>query len=259
MKEKTIVIVPARMASSRYPGKPLAKILDLPMIEHVRRRCLLAEGIDEVVVATCDQEIVDAVEAVGGKAVMTADTHERSSERVAEAMQWLEGDVVVVAQGDEPLMMPRDLELVAAPFNQQKELVSVSLLSPLEGEDDFNNPNIVKAACDQQGFIMFYSRAPIPYFQKQGTSPPIYRETGIRAFRVGFLSIYVNLSETPFEKVEAVDMMRLREHGHQVLGVVTDGTTMGVDHLEDVAIAEKGLRTDPVQQELYQKILQMGK
>jgi 3-deoxy-manno-octulosonate cytidylyltransferase (CMP-KDO synthetase) len=259
MKKRTIVIVPARMASSRYPGKPLAMILDLPMIEHVRRRCLLAEGVDEVVVATCDQQIVDAVKAVGGKAVMTADTHERSTERVAEAMQSLEGDVVVVAQGDEPLMMPKDVELVAAPFREKEEVTSVSLLSPLEGEADFANPNIVKAACDTQSFIMFYSRAPIPYFQKPDVSPPIFRETGIRAFRTDFLQTYVGLSETLFEKVEAVDMMRLREHGYQVLGVVTDGNTMGVDHLEDVAIAEKGLRSDPVQQELYQKILQMGK
>ena len=92
MSLKTIVIVPARMASSRYPGKPLAMILDLPMIEHVRRRALLAEGVDDVVVATCDQEIIDVVEGAGGKAVMTAATHERSTERIAEAMESMEGD-----------------------------------------------------------------------------------------------------------------------------------------------------------------------
>lgn len=253
MSKKTIVVVPARMASSRYPGKPLARILDLPMIEHVRRRALLAQEIDEVVVATCDREIAEVVEKAGGKAIMTADIHERSTERVAEAMQSLEGDVVVVAQGDEPLLLPKDLELVAAPFREHEDVVSVSLLSPLEGRADFSNPNIVKAVCDLQGHIMLYSRAPIPYFQKQGACP-VYRETGIRAFRADFLQTYVRLPETPFEKVEAVDMMRLREHGYQVLGVVTDGVTLGVDHPEEVARIERELRQDPLQRELYERI-----
>ena len=253
MQRKTIAIVPARMASSRYPGKPLAMIAGLPMIEHVRRRALLAKGIDEVVVATCDQEIVAVVEKAGGRAIMTANSHERSTERVAEAMRSLSGDVVVVAQGDEPLLLPSDLELVAAPFGQHPEVQSVSLLSPVEGPPDFANPNIVKAMCDRQGYIMLYSRAPIPYFQKQGPCP-VYRETGIRAFRADFLQIYVNLPETPFEKVEAVDMMRLREHGYQVLGVTTKGVTLGVDHPGEVARIEQELRQDPLQRELYERI-----
>lgn len=255
--KKVIVVVPARMASSRYPGKPLAKIADLPMIEHVRRRALLAEGVDEVVVATCDQEIADVVAAAGGKAVMTADTHERSTERVAEAMLELEGDVVVVAQGDEPLLLPEDLQLVAAPFLERDGVNCVSLLSPLEGEADFANPNIVKAACNRRGNIMFYSRAPIPYFQKPGTCP-IYRETGIRAFDKDFLQTYVNLPETPFEQVEAVDMMRLMEHGYEVVGVATEGITLGVDHSEEVARIEEELRTDSLQKALYARTLEGG-
>jgi 3-deoxy-manno-octulosonate cytidylyltransferase (CMP-KDO synthetase) len=257
MDKKVVVVVPARMASSRYPGKPLAKILDLPMIEHVRRRALLAEGIDDVIVATCDLEIVEVVERAGGKAVMTADTHERSTERVAEAMLSLEGDIVVVAQGDEPLMLPRDLELVAAPLRRDDELGCVSLLSPLEDEEDFANPNIVKAACDQRGYIMFYSRASIPFVQKPGPSP-IFRETGIRAFDADFLQTYVSLPETPFELVESVDMMRLREHGYQVLGVVTDGVTLGVDHVEEVERIENELRADSVQKALYELTLESG-
>jgi 3-deoxy-manno-octulosonate cytidylyltransferase (CMP-KDO synthetase) len=243
------------MGSSRYPGKPLAKILDLPMIEHVRRRAMLAEGIDDVIVATCDDEIMEAVSAAGGKAVMTADTHERSTERVAEVMRSIRADVVVVAQGDEPLMLPEDLQLVAAPFFTGDNIKCVSLLSPLESPDDYINPNIVKAACDCRGFIMYYSRAPIPYYQKSGVCP-IFRETGIRAFEEEFLQTYVNLPETPFEKVEAVDMMRLVEHGYKAFGVVTDGVTLGVDHVEEVARIEDVLRTDPLQKALYERILE---
>jgi 3-deoxy-manno-octulosonate cytidylyltransferase (CMP-KDO synthetase) len=257
MNRKVTVVVPARMASSRYPGKPLEMILGLPMIEHVRRRALLAEGVGEVVVATCDREIFTVVEKAGGRAVMTADTHERSTERVAEAMLEVEGDVVVVAQGDEPLLLPSDIELVSAPFNKDADLNCVTLLSPLEGGSDFTNPNIVKAVCDKNGYIMLYSRAPLPYFQKQGECP-VYRETGIRAFSSSFLQTYVALPETPFEIVESVDMMRLREHGYQVLGVATDGITLGVDHAEEVGRIESELRSDPQQMGLYQQILEMG-
>jgi 3-deoxy-manno-octulosonate cytidylyltransferase (CMP-KDO synthetase) len=253
MSGKCIAIVPARMASTRFPSKPLVEIAGLPMIEHVRRRALLAEGIDDVVVATCDEEIAAVVNAAGGKSVLTADTHERSTERVAEAMESLEGEVVVVAQGDEPLLLPSDLELVASPFREQEGVESVTLLSPLEGKEDFANPNIVKAVCDQRGRVMLYSRAPIPYFQKEGEGP-VYRETGIRAFQADFLQTYVNLPETPFERIEAVDMMRLREHGHQVIGVVTDGVTLGVDHPEEVDRIERELRDDPLQRKLHEAI-----
>jgi 3-deoxy-manno-octulosonate cytidylyltransferase (CMP-KDO synthetase) len=253
MLGKCIAVVPARMASTRFPGKPLVEIAGLPMIEHVRRRALLAEGVDEVVVATCDREIEKAVVEAGGKAIMTADTHERSTERVAEAMESLQGDIVVVAQGDEPLLLPSDLDLVAAPFREREGVESVTLLSPLEGEADFSNPNIVKAVCDLNGYIMLYSRAPIPYFQKEGKGQ-VYRETGIRAFQADFLQTYVKLPETPFERIEAVDMMRLREHGHQVVGIVTDGVTLGVDHLEEVARIERELEQDPLQRELHTKI-----
>lgn len=252
--KKVIVVVPARMASSRYPGKPLAKILGLPMIEHVRRRALLAEGVDDVVVATCDEEIADVVHAAGGKAVMTADTHERSTERVAEAMLSLEGDIVVVAQGDEPLLLPEDLELVVSPFLGDGKVNCVSLLSPLEGQADYTNPNIVKAACDIHGHVMYYSRAPIPFYQKDGTCP-IFRETGIRSFQAEFLQTYVNLPETPFELVEAVDMMRLVEHGHKIHGVATQGITLGVDHADEVARIEEMLNVDPLQKGLYERIL----
>lgn len=251
---KVIVIIPARMASSRFPGKPLANIFGLPMIEHVRRRALLADGVDEVVVATCDQAIMDVVTQAGGKAVMTSDKHERATERVAEAMLSLTGDVVVVAQGDEPLLFPEALQNVAAPFFEYDDLTCVSLLSPLEGEADYSNPNIVKAACGQRGHVLFLSRAPIPYFQRHG-SCPIYRETGIRAFRADFLPTYVNLPETPFERVESVDMMRLLEHGYKILGVPTDYETIGVDHPEDVGKVEHILYSDSVQRALHERIV----
>ena len=250
---KVIAVVPARMASTRFPGKPLAEIGGLPMIEHVRRRALLAEGIADVVVATCDKVIFDTVVGYGGKAAMTAPTHERSSERVAEAMRSLAADVVINAQGDEPLLLPLDLERVCRPFKKDAVVCCVSLLSPLESEVDGSNPNIVKAACDRFGRVVFFSRAPIPYRMKPGTVP-VYRETGIRAFRSDFLQTYVKLSETPLEKVESVDMLRVVEHGYPIHSAMADAATVGVDHPSDIAIVEKLLNTDPVQRDLHKRI-----
>lgn len=253
MNNKTIVVIPARMASSRFPGKPLAIIQGLPMIEHIRRRALLAKGVNDVIVATCDQAIVETVVKAGGKAIMTSDKHERATERVAEAMTNLSGDIVVVLQGDEPLVLPEAIELVISPFLEKDDLVCVSLISPLESDADYTNPNIVKAACDLQRNILYFSRAPIPYFQKSG-SCPIFRETGIRSFRASFLKTYSALPETPFERVESVDMMRLLEHGYKILGVPTDYVTIGVDHSEDVEIVEHILATDSYQGKLHAQI-----
>ena len=254
-RQKTIAVIPARMASSRYPGKPLAMILGLPMIEHVRRRALLAVGVDEVIVATCDREIAEEVERAGGTAVMTSPRHEHASERVAEAARALHAEVVVVVQGDEPLLLPEVIQHVSEPFAEDESLVCVSLLSPLESEADYGNPNIVKAACDRRGFVLYFSRAPIPYFQRSFEGGcPVYRETGIRAFRAGFLQTYADLPQTPLEQIESVDMLRLLEHGYKILGVPTEYPTIGVDYAEDVPRIERILKTDPVQQQLYRRI-----
>ena len=257
MSKKVFAIIPARMASTRFPNKPLVKILGLPMIEHVRRRALLAKGVDDVIVATCDQVIIGAVHSYGGKAILTSDQHERASERAAEAMTHFSADVVAVVQGDEPTLSPTDVEMVIAPLIERDDLECVSLLSPLN-EPDFHNPNIVKAACDQHGRIMYFSRAPIPYLQKNGIACPIYRETGIRAFRADFLQTYWRLPTTPFERTEAVDMMRVLENGYRILGVPVAYTTMGVDHPEDVPLVEQAIQADPIQRELYEHTLKLG-
>ena len=255
MKKRVVAIIPARLASSRFPGKPLARILGLPMIEHVRRRAQLAKGIDEVVVATCDQAIIDTVTDAGGKAVMTADTHERASERAAEAMRTLKADVVAVVQGDEPALWPDAVAQVVQPLLEHKDLVCISLLSPLESDADCANPDIVKAACDQCGHVIFFSRASIPYYRRKVETCPVYRETGIRAFRADFLQAYSVLPQTPFERAESVDMLRVLEHGYRILGVLTSHATLGVDHPEDILLVERLIRTDPAQRRLYEKIL----
>ena len=251
---KICVIIPARMAASRFPGKPLAMIAGLPMIEHIRRRSLLAPSVANVVVATCDQEIKDVVESYGGIAVMTSDRHERCTERVAEAAKNFDADVIINVQGDEPLMFPESITQAATPFFENNSARCVSLLSPLESSQDFSNPNIVKAVCRFNREVLYLSRSAVPYFQKKGV-PFVYRETGIRAMSAHFLQVYANLAETELERVESVDMLRVLEHGFSIVGVPTEYATMGVDHYEDVAVVERILETDPVQKALHKSIM----
>lgn len=248
------VVIPARMASSRFPGKPLVQILGLPMVEHVRRRALLATAVNDVVVATCDTSIFDAVVAAGGRAVMTADTHERCTDRVEEAMRSLPGDIVVMVQGDEPLLVPDAVDRVSAPLRDRPDVVCTNLLSPLESDADLTNPNIVKAVCAQDGHILFFSRSPIPSYRERVTCP-VYRQTGIMAFRADLLRRYSALPETPFERAESVDMLRLLEHGLPIHGVVVDYPTVGVDRPEDVPAVEQWLQNNPLQRALYQQTM----
>jgi len=251
------VVIPARMASSRYPDKPLATILGLSMIEHVRRRALLAPGVAQVVVATCDQAILDAVREAGGLAVMTKDTHTRCTDRVAEAMGALPGDIVAMVQGDEPLLNPEAILQVTAPLLADPTLDCANLLSPLESHADRESPDVVKAVCDQRGFVLYMTRRPIPFFREQ-VSVPVYRQTGIIAFRATFLHRYTAMPETPLELAESVDMLRLLENGVRLRGVVADYVTIGVDRPADVPAVERVLRDDPVQRALYEQTIAMA-
>ena len=249
-------VIPARMASSRYPGKPLVPILGLPMVEHVRRRALLAEGVDHVVVATCDDAIFSAVKRFGGDAVMTRDTHERCTDRVQEAMTTLPGDIVAMVQGDEPLLVPDAVRRVTQPLLEDHALECTNLLSPLESKDDLSNPNIVKAICDRAQNVMFLTRASVPYF-RANVDVPVYRQTGIMGFRTSFLHRFSALPETPLERAESVDMLRALEHGIRIRGVVAPYVTFGVDRPMDVPIAERYLSDDPTQRDLYSRTMAM--
>ena len=247
------VVIPARMASSRYPGKPLALILGLPMIEHVRRRSLLAEGVGLVVVATCDVAIKEFVDLNGGQAVMTKDTHERCTESVQEAMESLPGDIIVMVQGDEPLLNPNAITQVAQPLLDDPSLDVVNLLSPLGSPDDLTNPNIVKAVCDINQNVIYLTRSAVPHFRKT-VKAPVFRQTGIMAFRSSFLPRFSSLPETALETAESIDMLRLLEHGIRIKGVVVDYVTIGVDRPSDIQIVESVLREDVFQKSLNNKI-----
>jgi 3-deoxy-manno-octulosonate cytidylyltransferase (CMP-KDO synthetase) len=211
--------------------------------------------VDRVAVATCDEEIKSTVEANGGVAIMTKDSHERCTDRVEEAMHAVPGSVVAMVQGDEPLLMPDAISQVVQPLLDDPTLEVVNLLSPLEGPEDYANPNIVKAVCDRDGNVIFLTRAPVPYF-RQRISVPVFRQTGIMGFRASFLPRFSALTEGALERAESIDMLRALEHGIRIAGTVASYPTVGVDRPDDVAIVENALRTDRTQRELFKRISQ---
>jgi 3-deoxy-manno-octulosonate cytidylyltransferase (CMP-KDO synthetase) len=246
---KTICVIPARMAASRFPGKPLRNLLGMPLIQHVYFRCRAFTGFDRVLVATCDQVIADSISKVGGEVVMTADTHERATDRVEEAVRRLaldlgNQDLVLMVQGDEVLVNPEMLAAIVEEFRASCPAV-VNLVSRLYSDDDHRDPNCVKAVVAQDRRILYLSRAPVPS-RARAPDAPIYQQTGVIAFRADFLREFSRLPQTPLEKIESCDMMRVVEHGLPISAVLTQVETVGVDTEADRARAEKVLGADPL-------------
>jgi 3-deoxy-manno-octulosonate cytidylyltransferase (CMP-KDO synthetase) len=247
--EVTIVgIIPARMAASRFPGKPLALLCGRPMIEHVYRRASRAASLDRVYIATPDREIYEAAGQFGAPVVMTSPTHTRATDRVAEAARGLPADIVVNIQGDEPLIHPAALDQLGHAMRDDTTLVCANLTTRIERDDDFRNANQIKVVCDRRDNVLFMSRQPIPW----GTSgADRLRQSGIIAFRRDFLATFAALPPTPLEIAESIDILRALEHGFTVRAVLSPHESFGIDTLEDLRAAEARLVNDPLTDELF--------
>ena len=246
---KPVCVIPARMGSSRYPGKPLEPMLGLALVLHVYERCKLFSGFSEVLIATCDVEIKIAAERYGVPAVMTADSHERCTDRVQEAVEARYPDmaddaVVVMVQGDEVLVSP---QMIADVVDAQAKTGApvVNLGSRLYRNEDHDDPNTVKVVVAPNGRALCFSRAPIPS-RALSQDVPMYQQTGVMAFTFGFLKRFSTLLQTPLEIIEAVDMMRVLEHGIDLYMALTDTETIGVDTPADLARGEQQLREEPL-------------
>jgi 3-deoxy-manno-octulosonate cytidylyltransferase (CMP-KDO synthetase) len=248
----TVVLIPARMSSSRFPGKPLVTILGLPMIEHVRRRALLCPGVSDVIVTTCDEEIRKVVEQNGGRALMTASTHERCTDRIEEAAAHVSCDIVVNVQGDEPTLLPEIIDQVAEPLRRDRQLQTTCIVYPVLNDAELDNQNFVKVVLSATGKILYFSRAPIPSRARGGGK--CFKQSGIMAFRETLLHEYSRMPPTPLEAIESVDMLRLLEHDRRIQAVVSQDETIGVDMPSDVSRAEEIIRSDPRQWSLYERI-----
>ena len=243
---KIIAVIPARMGSSRFPGKPLAPILDHPMIAHVYHRTVMCKALSEVYVATCDQEIFDAVSAFGGRPIMTSDLHQRASDRVAEAVEDLAADIIVMVQGDEPMTYPEMIEQAVAPFAEgDADIVCVNLAARINTEAEFADPNTIKVVMDSEGFAVYMSREPIPTRHLQDFKQiPAFKQVCIIPFTRAGLEAFTRLPPTPLEEAESIDMLRFIEHGYRVKMVETSFTTHAVDTPADLEHVEKLMKTD---------------
>jgi 3-deoxy-manno-octulosonate cytidylyltransferase (CMP-KDO synthetase) len=252
-----VVIIPARYASSRFPGKPLVPIAGRPMIQHVYERACQARLVDAVLVATDDTRIVTAVEAFGGQAVMTSSAHPSGTDRIAEVAAQRAYDIVVNVQGDEPCIAPLAIDAMIAPLRDDATVAITTLAHPLRHVADLLTPHVVKVVVDRQGDALYFSRAPIPYDRQAWsqvpqvlaaagaplTLPPgCYRHLGLYAYRREVLLQLAQLPQTTLEQVEQLEQLRALEHGYRLRVVQTMYESVGVDTPEDVLRAEQILK-----------------
>ncbi len=245
-------IIPARMDSSRFPGKPLAVICDRAMIYHVYHRSKMARVLDEIYIATCDKKIKDYCEKNNMNVIMTKNTHQMASDRASEAMKKIEKeknkkiDIVVMIQGDEPMVFPEMIGLSLKPMLEDSAVSVVNLVSPVKNEKEAEDSNAVKVVFDKGGNALYFSRDPIPSGRKTKKTPIRYKQVPIIPFRRDFLIKFNELSRTPLEIVESVDMLRLLEHGYKVKTAVSEFITYGVDTPGDLKRVEGLMKDDPL-------------
>ncbi len=236
---RVTAIIPARYASTRFPGKPLADILGKPMIQRVYERTALCRAVDRVIVATDDARIVEAVRAFGGEVQMTRDDHPTGTDRLAEVAERIDAELVVNVQGDEPLIDPRMIEAAVAPLREDAAIPMGTLKSPISTVEEFANPNVVKVTTDLRGFALTFSRASIPCPRDIDVSDFIrrggaFKHIGLYVYRRDFLLAYPRLPLTPLEELEKLEQLRALEHGYRIRVVATDLVSQGVDTPEDL-------------------------
>jgi len=247
---KILGIIPARMASSRFPDKPMKKILGMPMIGHCYKRSKMSDIMDEVYVATCDSEIFEYIESIGGKTVMTADTHERASDRTAEALLKIEEstnqkvDIVVMLQGDEPMVTPEMIESAVNPLLIDSSIKISNLYSEISTISEFEDPNEVKVVVDKNSNALYFSREPIPSRKKGISNVPMYKQVCVIPFKRDFLLEYNQMKQTPLEIIESVDMMRILENGMDVKMVFSEVQSYAVDTQYDLEVVEQKMKND---------------
>jgi len=235
-----IGIIPARMSSSRFPGKPMEKIHGMPMIGHCLKRSEMCKALNDVYVATCDKVIYDYIRDIGGKAIMTSSNHERASDRVAEALLKIEKktekriDIVVLLQGDEPMTTPKMIELAIKPLVDNKNIMISNLYTKISSIKDFENPNEVKVVLNKHENAIYFSREPIPSRKKGVESVPMFKQVCVIPFKRDFLISYNEMEQTPLEIIESVDMMRIIENGLDVKMVYIEEDNCSVDTFEDL-------------------------
>jgi len=237
---RAVGVIPARLAATRLPRKPLADIAGRPMIRWVWERASAAELLDEVIVATPDEEIVSACASFGARAVLTAPEHPTGTDRVAEAAAGLEAELVVNIQGDEPLIRGEDLDALVSAMRSDGDAALGSLMFPLAEEEDASDPNLVKVVVDRCGRALYFSRSCIPY-DRTGARPARFGHIGVYAWRRDRLLEFARMERGRLEEAESLEQLRALEAGWKIRMVPTDFRPVGVDTPADLERARRAL------------------
>jgi len=247
MSGRIIAIIPARLGSVRFPGKPLAPLLGRPMIEHVFWRTSMCGEVGDVYVATCDEEIKEAVTRFGGRVIMTSPAHERASDRVAEAAERIPADIVVMVQGDEPMVTPEMISAAVAPMLVDRSIECVNLAHRITNRDEYLDPNTIKVVMNAANEALYFSRAPIPAIDNAHLDRvSVFKQVCVIPFRREFLREFAQLAPTRLEQAESIDMLRVIEHGRRVRMVEVEIETHAVDTPADLRFVESSMKHDPL-------------
>ncbi len=243
MSLKIVGVIPARLGSTRLHEKVLKPIQGRPMVEWVWRRAAQAKKLQDLVVATDDARIVQAVESFGGKAMMTRADHPNGSSRVAEVASRIRADVLINIQGDEPMMHPQGIDQLAAVFEQKKEIRVATLAVRKNSLEDYENPNVVKVICDAEGRALYFSRSPLPYFrEKPAGGITFLKHLGIYGYRRDFVLEFVNWKPGILENFEKLEQLRILERGIPIQVIETAHDSWSVDTAEDLAVVESKIK-----------------
>jgi len=230
---QVIGLIPARWASTRFPGKPLHLIAGKPLVQHVWERCQECSKLDKIVVATDDQRIYDAAIAFGAEVVMTSTDHPTGTDRIAEATKaFPEATHVINIQGDEPLIEPTLIDELASSLLEDKEISMATAANQIDDDTLLNDPNVVKVVLRLDGDALYFSRSPLPYRRSESPELKLYRHKGIYAYRRDFLENFVTWKPSPLELAESLEQLRALENGARIKVIITDDESGGVDTLE---------------------------
>lgn len=238
---RVVLVIPARFQSTRFPGKPLANLLGRPVIQHVYEQARNLKVVDRVIVATDDERIMKAVEGFSGEAYLTSNRARTGSDRIAELAQRMKAELFVNLQGDELLLDPAMLVPLINLFLKKKSLLVGSLMRSLASEGDLKNPNIVKVVSDQEGFALYFSRAPIPFFRDRSMPLPlksIYQHLGVYIYRRKPLLEFSGWPTGTLENFEQLEQLRFLEHGYRIKLLETQARSLRIDTPEDLKTAE---------------------
>lgn len=240
---KILCVIPSRIRSTRLPRKPLLPIQGKPMVQWTYENAKRCDLLSDVIVATDSEEIADVITNINGKVVLTDPNLPTGSERVAAvAEQYPDVDVVINLQGDEPFIKPNMLKQLVAPYLAGETPDMTTLAFPLDKQTKYNDPGAVKVITDLKGNAIYFSRAPIPYFREPGEAP-VYHHMGLYAFRRDFLMHYKTLAQTPLEKVELLEQLRVLENGYKIRVCLTEDRTLEINTPEEYEAAQSFVYT----------------